>query len=317
MLTQNLYETVLINGVAGSGSELFAVSGYASATFANRHLSAIQDAKINLIIGMPGRRTDHSAYVSLATRFGDRFNAYYYNGRPNVHSKVYAWYQDGQPVIGYSGSGNYSQPGFFSQYQINQFIEDDPEQIRAFFNQLLVNCTPIEDASFPDLADVFEDVAAGDSVLPGRIEWEVPQRRVRISFLQANGTLPQKSGLNWGIPDGTSRRPFRAIGDREAYDQAYLPVRQDARDEGFLPETAYTFTLVTDDNQSIDCVVAQSGRKAIHSTLDNSEIGRYFRSRLGVGLGEPVTAQHLIQYGRTDYTLSKIDEETFLLDFSV
>lgn len=84
-----------------------------------------------------------------------------------------------------------------------------------------------------------------------------------------------------------------------------------------MPEIGYTFSLITDDGQAFDCVVAQEGRKAIHSTNDNSEIGKYIRNRIGVPLGSPVTVDDLKKYGRTDYTIEKIDEETFLLDFSI
>ena len=84
-----------------------------------------------------------------------------------------------------------------------------------------------------------------------------------------------------------------------------------------MPERSFTFSLITDDKQSFDCVVAQDGRKAIHSTNDNSEIGRYIRQRLGVSLGNKVTVDDLEKYGRTDYTIEKINEETFLFDFSV
>jgi hypothetical protein len=67
----------------------------------------------------------------------------------------------------------------------------------------------------------------------------------------------------------------------------------------------------------MDCVVAQDGRKAIHSTLNNSEIGRYIRTRIGVPLGNPVSLDDLVRYGRTDFTIEKLDEETFFLDLRV
>ncbi len=63
--------------------------------------------------------------------------------------------------------------------------------------------------------------------------------------------------------------------------------------------------------------MAQQGRKAIQSTHDNSELGRYIRNRLGLELGTVIKLNDLENYGRTDYTLEKIDDETILLDFSV
>ena len=63
-------------------------------------------------------------------------------------------------------------------------------------------------------------------------------------------------------------------------------------------------------------MVQQDGRKAISTTNNNSEIGRYFRERLGVESGKLVLKDDLIKYGRTDFILRKIDDETFMLDFS-
>ena len=63
--------------------------------------------------------------------------------------------------------------------------------------------------------------------------------------------------------------------------------------------------------------MAQDGDKAIHSTKNNSLLGKYFRKRLGVPLGEFVTRQHLQAYGRTDIKICKIDNETYFMDFSV
>lgn len=73
----------------------------------------------------------------------------------------------------------------------------------------------------------------------------------------------------------------------------------------------------TDDGKEIICVRAQDNGKAIHSTLNNSLLGEYFRFRLGLSSGEFVTKEHLLKYGRSDVDFYKIDEETYLMDFSV
>lgn len=309
MIIDDLYTKVLVNPILTRGvNKINIVSGYASATFANRHLIKNDDFKLNLIIGMPGRRSDHLGFLDLKKRFGDRFNGYYYNSRPPVHCKVYAWSKNEHPVIGYSGSANYSQPGFIKKFQVNQLAEENPIEIIKLYDELLPNCINITDYEFEGINSVIS--SEGRNVVEGSVDygtilWEIPNVRVRISFLPSTGKMPAISGLNWGQRKG--REP----------NQAYLPIRLDARKKGFLPEQAETFTLITDDNFSFDCVVAQQGRKAIHSTLDNSEIGRYVRKRIGVSNGDFVSLQNLIDYGRTDFTLEKINEETFLLDLSV
>jgi hypothetical protein len=310
MILYDLYNEILIDPLQKGGDNLFIVSGYASATFANRHLRESDNFKLNLIIGMPGKRSDHLGYLNLYKRYEGRFNGYYLKGSPPVHCKLYAWYHENNELSGYSGSANYSQYGFIHTNQINQLIDTDPVVIKGFYDELLPRCIPIPEFKYDireDEDELIEYEQLENSVDPGEIQWEVPDKRVRISFLSSDGLLPQRSGLNWGQRPEYNRNP----------NQAYLSLRKDSRKEGFLPELALTFTLVTDDNQSLDCSVAQQGRKAIHSTFDNSEIGLYIRNRLGVPSGELITRNHLENYGRTDYTIEKIDDETFLFDLSV
>jgi hypothetical protein len=310
MIVSELYRDILIKPPKHHGfNELSVVSGYASATFANRHLTEVDSFKLNLIIGMPSKRNDHLGFLSLYDKFKGRFQGYYLQGSPPIHSKVYAW-QKKNDAIGYSGSANYTQPGFFEREQINQITSDNPNEILDFYKSILSRCVDIRDYDFSDKEldlTPIEFVHVAGSVMPGGIVWEVPNKRVRISFLDRRGNVPQRSGLNWGQRPEVRREP----------NQAYLSLKGDSRNEGFLPILGDTFTLVTDDNHTMDCVVAQDGRKAIHSTLNNSEIGRYIRTRIGVPLGNPVSLDDLVRYGRTDFTIEKLDEETFFLDLRV
>lgn len=266
---------------------------------------------------MPSAKSDHLAFLALLDEFADKFKVYYLQSSPPVHCKLYSWYNDEEPYIGYTGSANYSQYGFFNHLQVNQLIYDDPVEIKSLFDILLDRCIylPEHEIVLPES----HKIPIVGSVSPGTILWEIPNIRVTISFLKPNGELPQLSGLNWG--QRKSKRVNPRTGeiswDQREPNQAYLSLKKEARREGFLPERAFTFSLITDDGQSFDCVVAQQGRKAIHSTNDNSELGRYIRNRIGVPLGEAVTVEDLVLYGRTDYTIEKVDEETFLLDFSV
>ena len=63
--------------------------------------------------------------------------------------------------------------------------------------------------------------------------------------------------------------------------------------------------------------VEQENNKAITTPSDNAEIGRYFRSRLGLNEGAKITKEHFERYGRSDVTFTKLDDEHFLMDFSV
>lgn len=323
MLTTNLYESVLIDPLQKETNKLYIVSGYASATFARRHLidclKLKSDLEINLIVGMSGAKSDHIAFLNLHTEFSGNFNGYYINSTPPVHSKIYAWYSDQDPVSGFAGSANYSQYGFFEQQQNNQISHEDPLLIKSYYDTLIQRSIYMPNVQLV-VPMGHQPLLATNSLPAGQILWEITDIRVRISFLdRRTGDLPTESGLNWGqrLSKNTNSKTGAITYSQREPNQAYLSIKQDARDIGFLPTRAFNFTLITDDGHSFDCVVAQDGRKAIHSTNNNSELGVYFRNRIGVPLGQLITRQDLENYGRTDFTLEKIDDETFLLDFSV
>jgi hypothetical protein len=75
--------------------------------------------------------------------------------------------------------------------------------------------------------------------------------------------------------------------------------------------------VLTDDGKELICVRAQDNGKGLHTTLNNSLMGEYFRYRLGLPSGSFVRKKDLLKYGRTDVDFYKIDDETYLLDFSI
>ena len=116
---------------------------------------------------------------------------------------------------------------------------------------------------------------------------------------------PMRSGINWGQRPEYNRNR----------NQAYINIPAKIGCSGFFPDRFEQFTVLTDDGDSFIFVRAQDGGKGLETTQDNSLIGAYLRTRLGVGSGEYLTRHHLVEYGRTDVTFKKIDPETYLLDF--
>jgi len=54
----------------------------------------------------------------------------------------------------------------------------------------------------------------------------------------------------------------------------------------------------------------------LQTPISNSILGRYFLYRLGVPLGAKVEDKHLKEYGQDYVVFTKIDDETFQMDFS-
>ena len=124
MITQNLFEEVLVTPASGGASELLIVSGYASGSMAYRHLStpeiAVAGVKTRLIVGMAQegiRLADHAMFSQLEK--DHRFECHYRVARPDVHSKVYVWMSGDNPLTAFIGSANYTEQGFLSDRQEN------------------------------------------------------------------------------------------------------------------------------------------------------------------------------------------------------
>ena len=309
MITDELFRKILMEPVcSGGANKLLAVSGYATASMADKHLKLLNDlgskAELNLIVGMPRKdgieKVQHNAFQKLSEQgsYGNTVKCdYIVRGNP-VHAKTYLWLRDDTPIVAFSGSANYTNTGF-GQTQIEAMSEVDPAITHTFYNECLRNSESCDAIDIETMVAITETRSFGDNpqALPDG-------DYVTLTLLSTrNGETHERSGLNWGQRDG--RNP----------NQAYIPVPRNVQLSNFFPDRGEQFTVLTDDGDSFIFVRVQENGKALHTTEDNSQLGEYIRSRIGVRSGEYVTRQHLSQYGRTDVTFTKIEEETYLMDF--
>lgn len=302
MISENLYREVLLDPAMAGATELRIVSGYASASMAHRHLreNAIQQNGVNiqLIYGMATAdgvsQIDNSMFRQLQE--SGLFQFHYRIERPALHSKVYLWMTGDTPTAAFAGSANYTQRGFLAIGQQREvMVEADPERALAFFEKALHGAMEGDHEDIGDHIVLFS---------PKQTHPEA-QDRVTLSLLTNQGIVAERSGLNWG------QRP-----DRNP-NESYLRIPTSISQTDFFPSRATQFTVLTDDGLSFIAVIAQDKGKAIETPDGNHILGEYFRRRLNVPLGELVTKQHLEIYGRTDVDFYKLDDETFLMDFSV
>jgi hypothetical protein len=87
----------------------------------------------------------------------------------------------------------------------------------------------------------------------------------------------------------------------------------------FFPKAPQHFIVVTDDSKSFVCRRAEKSKEGqtIHTPLNNSLLGEYFRNRIGVPNGSPVWRANLEHYGRTDVMFYKFSDEEYYMDFHV
>lgn len=313
----DLFEKALIEPLK-QANKLYIVSGYATAMMAIRHIEYAKRLKkelsIRLIVGMCPQdgmeRKNHMAFVDLQTKkFDVDFKCNYVVNRPPVHAKVYAWHKDNEPIVGLIGSANYTQNAFSaSMREVLSF--GCPKECFAYYNNLFDETVNCAEKNISDAVDIFDR-----KIIKQETEQEAQTAETSpvfglpketLSLLDDNtGETPVRSGINWG------QRP-----EREP-NQAYINIPAKIGRSGFFPDRFETFTVVTDDDKQFICVRAQDGGKGLHTTLNNSLLGEYFRFRLGLKNGEFVTKEHLLKYGRADVDFYKIDNENYWMDFSV
>lgn len=307
-----LWREALSEPLAAGCTELWALSGYASPAVLYDLLAqpSLHPIQVRLIVGMVVQDGislgAHRGFVALQTEHhpGRAFVRYVVSGQP-VHTKLYVWCRNGVPYAAFAGSANLTRNGFSGGYQ-EVLVPAEPEAALALIRAAAERAVPCDSPAVPHelvvLSAGVRDRARG--ALPSYRPWrpeEVPS--VDISLLNARTSTGVAFGLNWGHR-GTRNR-----------DESYLPVPRSVASLGFLPPRGQRFTLLSADGQALSAVVAQDGDKAIETPDSNAILGRFIRSQLRIPPGTRITAAELAQARVTGYRLSKLDDETFAVEF--
>ena len=143
--SDNLFEEVLFKPMKSGANKLYVVSGYATANMVVRHFEYAKtqnkDISINLIAGMYVQdgilKNNHISFKELQNGQGDvNFNCSYINSMPPVHSKVYSWFKDDEPIVGFIGSANYTQNTFSVSIR-EVFSPIDASECKMYYDQLI------------------------------------------------------------------------------------------------------------------------------------------------------------------------------------
>ena len=323
LLTKDLFKHILLDPIRTGGRRIRILSGYASPAMAIFHMKEAKDVlaacghpkdaiSIDLIVGMVAKdgisRQDHEAYQKLMADNPGAFSCSYVPKLDDlipIHSKVYCWDSDMSCFV---GSANYSQNAFSKDEETRKpdrqgnvaavVGRQEAEGYIAEIARDALPCTSSDIESFIKVAVKTKKVKDDAQI--------VANGRIEVPLLTKSGDVGKRSGLNWGNRPEEGRNP----------DQAYIPLPASCRVGDFWPAIARPFIIYTDDGKVIDAARAQDGGKAIHSYRNNTIIGSYFRERLGIPSGQPVTLADLLRYGRTSVVFTKIDDERFLMDFS-
>lgn len=331
LISTALYKKVLINPMIENCAidRLLVVSGYSAAGMGVRHVKDMiglrgssPAPKVQLLCGMTTEsgigKEVHAGFVDLCTNQHLGFSCKYLVKGEAVHAKVYVWCIGDKPVVAFVGSANYSQSAFRAANTRREVLtECSASMAYEFYNSLITDAADCCDKS------AVKGVVGKGAVLMPKSKSDIGvvkmikdpsspwygKLSLKSSLLMEGGAnrgaIHTRAGLNWGQRDKREKN------------QAYIPVNSKAQKSGFFPELGDYFTVTTDDGKVFQCVRAQQHGKAIETYGSNSELGKYFRRRLGLMDGAYVNVSDLKKYGRTDVTFYKIDDENYVMDFSV
>lgn len=321
LITDNLFEKVLLEPAKRGARELFIHSGYASASMVTRHFEVTSkelsiDLAIDLHIGMSGRdglsRNTLLGLQSIPRQIGNRsFNcSLNVKGKSN-HSKIYVWCDDKGPKEAYLGSSNYTQLGFGISASASTHkevcIAVDPI---AGFEYVMASSKGGISYKSPDIGnfiDLFDEQLFPKTAVEELAIAVGPKPFVDLPLTMSRtpvqGEVHQKSGLNWGQREG--RNP----------DEAYIPVPSTIAKSKFFPEKGEHFQVITDDGDAFICTIAQANDKAIETPSDNSILGKYFRKRLNLPSGTFIDKKHLQAFGSNLVRIYKDSDDCYRLSF--
>lgn len=315
LFTENLEDIIFHRHELFQSDELIVLSGYVGPKPIKRLQTLPFNSKV--IYGMYGaegiQRPLHNSLTGLQNSI-DNINIFYSN--LPVHSKCYAWRHRGQIVHALVGSANFSTNGLTTPYR-----EILAETTRDTFNPLNDYISRVLNNSISCL-----EIAADEIVIAA------PTDICLLTLLGRDGEVQNAAGLNWG----QSARGH--INENDAYIKIRIqditnfpdlfppkqiaPTQQDGRGRphrhndkiDIIWDDGTTMEGIFFGNQYIGGILYP---KQIGSFPKYSEMGKYFRKRLRVPLGQPVRKHHLLRYGRTDLGISKIGEGVYKFDFSV
>ncbi len=144
---------------------------------------------------------------------------------------------------------------------------------------------------------------------------------IRINLLDEKEKTGVQYGLNWGYDPKTNELRIEKgkTETNRSGNEAYFQLLSEVFNTDFFPAKE-KFHVIDDQNHDFifsrtQPKVSNGNPQALSTSESNRILGLYLRHRLGLKSGQLITKQDLLNYGRTDIVIKKINSE-YLMDFS-
>lgn len=319
IITNDLTETVLFAPLSEGLADTIAIlSGYATPNMASWYLKHLEEqcikANVELLVGMTPKeglsQNIHKAFVELHSSKSKDIQSsfscsYLQDNAPAEHGNLYIFLRNEEPIIAYTGSASFVQDSFIGAHRREIMSPCNPSKAWQYYQRITNKAIYCNHNELENYVKITTERTFLDEENTSATLKQENVARENLSLLTKSKTVGKHSGLNWGQRDG--RNP----------NQAYIPVPLSVARSGFFPTDGRHITVSTDDNKILILRLEQAHNKALTTPLSNAELGEYFRNRLNLANGAPVTKSDLEKYGRTDVSFIKYDEEEYFMDFSV
>lgn len=249
------------------------------------------------------------------------------------HGKIYTYSKNNKPVSGIIGSNNLSSIiGSNSRtYEASVYIQE-PDAVKSMYS--FVTELSLKASDDIDVLDI-QEFKERNPLLEGHEHVEkivdVELEHVKNSIIEnVSFDIPikgaeqcAKSNLNVYFGEGR-KSPNGIIKPRHWYEVEIIVPKAVTSQQGYpkADTDEAIFDVVTDDGWKFKCKISGTNSKNFRSENDLKILGKWIKGRLeneGVlRIGEPVTQQTIIDYGRDNLKLTKTTiPNTWYLDFGV
>lgn len=249
------------------------------------------------------------------------------------HGKIYTYSKNNKPVAGIIGSNNLSSIiGSNSRtYEASVYIQE-PDAVKSmysFVSELSLKASDDIDAldiqEFKERNPLLEGHEHVEKIVDVELEHVKNSIIENVSFdIPIKGAEQcAKSNLNVYFGEGR-KSPNGIIKPRHWYEVEIIVPKAVTSQQGYpkADTDEAIFDVVTDDGWKFKCKISGTNSKNFRSENDLKILGKWIKGRLeneGVlRIGEPVTQQTIIDYGRDNLKLTKTTiPNTWYLDFGV
>lgn len=269
--------------------------------------------KSTIIYGLQKENQKFLLHEQLVNLHNDNRKILY----PNIacHSKCYLWLNGNTPIKGLIGSANFSSNGLYNDFR-ETLLEVDENQLyvlKGYIEIILNSARECNTVVVEEKQETHEDYNK-----------EICEM---ILYDPRTGQTQPKHGLNWGHSKGNVKPNDACIAIRmehiRKYPNLFPQLQPNPEKEGETIKEVIEF--IWDDG------VIMKGRlegsqprngpikypKNLTSYVPKNIFGKYIRERMGIPLGQFISREDLLKYGRDTISVSKIEEGVYYLDFSV